>query len=159
MAKEGDRVAQIRQRVERLADSDTRTARVLSRFADYSRDELERFLRFPPEAFPMHGFQTKGDCRTAWYGTFPKKEWPAALQAMAERVAYVMRREKPDNGRPINLRVMAINIPARAAIPAASQDVLTFRRTKKGSLRRVMDVNPVAGALPPPEEEDEEGGE
>lgn len=128
-----DRVKDIRDRLTRIADQDTRVIAAIDRFADFSVEELGGFLKMPDESFPMHGFKSKREVRLALMGNMPKKDWPAAAQAAHERVGYVIRKEdKAPSGAQHGLIGIPVWLIGDAAPPA--DKMLVMRRNSRGEL-------------------------
>lgn len=128
MAKR-DRVAELRDRLGRIADQDTRLIVAVNKFADFSEEELKGFLAMPDEAFPMHGFAGKREVRLALMGNAPKKAWPAALQAAHERTGYFIRKEEQSRS-PATLNIVVI--PSISS--TTGQPMIIKRRDKRGQL-------------------------
>lgn len=154
-----DKIAEIRDRLAKIADADTRLVWAMRKFVNGGMGRAELELLLDPlvsEAdIQAKGFKNRAEVRIAWYSTMPRSAWPAAMQAAHERVDSIARREaKTDHSAGINVLMVSIPAPQGQLTPTA--DVVRFRRTKKGTLKRIIDVDPLA--LPAAEDEEGEEG-
>lgn len=133
MAKR-DRVAELRDRLGRIADQDTRLIVAVNRFADFSTQELEGFLAMPEAAFPMHGFKSKREVRLAIMGNLPKKQWPAALQAAHERTGYFIRKEEAQAERG------ELTVVVLPSIAAGDTPMVVKRRDARGQIVEIEEA-------------------
>lgn len=120
LAKKTDPVELLRARYEKLQEKDLSIVRTMDRFAELpsfveetARAELIELLATgSDEAIRQkYGFKDKKELRVALYGTLPKKDWPAAMQAAHERVLARQRKQTADKRQNV-LNVNVINIPA-----------------------------------------------
>jgi hypothetical protein len=119
VAKNGP-VEQLRERYNKLQRSDLNIAQLMDRFAELpsfvektAREELVALLvdGTDEQIHAKYGFKNKKELRIALYGTLPKKDWPASMQAAHERVLARTRKMDRDKTRNV-LNVNLINIPA-----------------------------------------------
>lgn len=127
-------VDKLRRRYEKLQTRDLDTVSALARFSDLdtkledpTQAKLQLLLMGPDEAVVAAGWKSKRELRLAYYGTLPKKDWPAAAQAAHERVGMRLRKQtKVANKYQFNLQMVSIPSPrrdpdARVVIVAAAE--------------------------------------
>lgn len=115
-----DPVELLRQRFEKLQNKDLDIVHTMDRFAELpsfveetARKELIEMLNngTDEEINAKYGFKNKRHLRVALYGTLPKKDWPASMQAAHERVLARTRKQSTDKRANV-LNVNIVNIPA-----------------------------------------------
>jgi hypothetical protein len=128
-ARPVDAVEELRAKYEKLQARDLGTVRAINRFADLpSRledpegEQIAAMLSLSDDELKIIGW-TRRELRLAYYGTRPKKDWPAAAQAAHERVGMRIRKQGAvKSASTFNLNV--INIPAQK--PAEPSRVITI---------------------------------
>jgi hypothetical protein len=118
-----DALDSLKARYDKLQQRDLNIVHNMDRFAELpsfveetARAELIALLAngTDQEVRDKYGFKNKRDLRIALYGTLPKKDWPAAMQAAHERAMARIRKqatEKKTNTFNLNI----ISMPAREA--------------------------------------------
>lgn len=113
---------------QKLQQKDLAVVRAMNRFADLptrfedpERAQLMLLLQLPEEELKKQGWNSKRELRMAAYGTLPRSQWPASMQAAHERVGMRLRKQSAQAKKNVfNLQV--INIPA--AQPADESKVV-----------------------------------
>lgn len=118
-----DAIDRLRERYDKLQKRDLDVVASMNRFAElpsfveeHARQELIRVLNEETDekAAKLYGFKSKRELRMALYGTLPKKDWPAAMQAAHERVLARQRKQSTNQARQVfNLNVVTIPAPQR----------------------------------------------
>jgi hypothetical protein len=112
------RMDKLRERYHRIEQRDIDIVAGMNRFAELPsiledrQAVIEALTAATDEPAKQLGFKTKRELRMALYGTLPKKDWPAAMQAAHERVGMRLRRQDSKQGRTVfNLNMVTIPAP------------------------------------------------
>jgi hypothetical protein len=126
---------EIERRFRRVEEKDLRITTAANRFAEVpsflekeKRDELVELLCNGSDLELQRKGWTRKDLRMAIYGTMPKKDWPAAMQASHERVGMRIRKAKPLR-QSLTFNLNQINIPAPR--PLGPEDRVVIRDMRK----------------------------
>lgn len=115
-----DALERLQQRYQKLQEKDLDVVKAMNRFAELpsfveetARAELIALLAEGSDLAiqQKYGFKDKRELRMALYGTLPKKDWPAAMQAAHERVLARQRKQSQQAPRNV-LNLNMITIPA-----------------------------------------------
>lgn len=114
-------IDKLRERYDKLQKRDLDVVASMNRFAELpsfveeaARKQLIDVLNVgtDEEIRTLYGFKGKRELRMALYGTLPKKDWPAAMQAAHERVLARQRKQNANQTRQVfNLNVVTIPAP------------------------------------------------
>lgn len=112
-----------------IVDGMNRFAEIPTPAEQLPRANLESLLAAGSDAqIKAAGWRNRQQLRAAFYGTLPRSQWPAAMQAAHERVGMRLRKqEKNANRQTFNLNV--INIPAPR--PAGEHEKVVIIETKR----------------------------
>ena len=121
LARPQEPVDILRARYDKLQKRDLSVVDGMNRFAELpsfveevARQELIAILNTGTDAEieAKYGFKNKKDLRVAMYGTLPKKDWPAAMQAAHERVLARQRKQSNTGAKTVfNLNMVSIPAP------------------------------------------------
>lgn len=134
--KKKDPVDWLARRYEKVQKRDLDIVDGMNRFADIPtpaeqlpRAAVESLLAYGSDAqIKEAGWKNRQELRAAFYGTLPRSQWPAAMQAAHERVG--MRLRKQDKGasrQTFNLNVITIPAPQR---PREDERVVIIEQKK-----------------------------
>lgn len=98
-----------------IVDGMNRFAEIPTRGEEAPRAALEALLVAGSDAqIKLAGWKNRQQLRAAFYGTLPRSQWPAAMQAAHERVGMRLRKQdKSANRQTFNLNVITIPAPQR----------------------------------------------
>ena len=173
-----DRVAEIKDRLAKIADLDTRMVvdvnRAVRRMAelglttkdvamflgavptdDYPEMEIDGIPSGGPQNQGFHGFESRAQASLAAFGGMSKKDWPAALQAGHERTNTLLKNQAPEaQGSTVEQIIMMPMVMVQEAIAAGP--VVNFRRLKSGKLKELGPSTQVIDVEVEQEESEEE---
>lgn len=127
----------LQKRYENVQKRDLDIVDGMNRFAEIPtvaeqapRAHLEMLLQYGTDAqLKAAGWKNRQELRAAFYGTLPRSQWPAAMQAAHERVGMRLRKQdKSANRQTFNLNV--ITIPAPQA-PRADERVVIIEQSRE----------------------------
>ncbi len=145
------RIQALVDRLTRIADQDTRIVvsmnAAIRRMAELgvTSEQVRVWLAEPSEGEVVmgdksfHGFESRQQAGYAALGGLAKKEWPAALQAVHERVTALIRNQEPeragsDEGQIVMMPIVILEQP----------EPKRFRRMRSGKIKEI-------GARPEPD--------
>lgn len=129
------RIDKLRERYQRIEARDMDIVAGMNRFADLpsmleDREQVYAALKHEnDDAAKALGFKNKRELRMALYGTLPKKDWPAAMQAAHERMGMRLRKQEEKKGRTVfNLNMISIPAPIQQS---ENDKVITIEPERK----------------------------
>jgi len=113
----------LKDRYEKAQEKDLTIVAAMNRFSEVPTEAeaeerkklIDLLVAGTPDELKAAGWRSRKELRMAIYGTMPKKEWPAAMQAAHERVGMRIRRQDKAPGRQVfNLNMISIPAPKPA---------------------------------------------
>jgi len=162
-----DRVASLQDRIRRILDQDTRLVVAINaairRMAELglSAEDVRALLKNNPSEGKViagdkewHGFASREQAGYAALAGLAKKEWPAGLQAVHERVTALIRSQEPERAGDGESAIVVMPV-----VVLEQPEVKRFKRLRSGKIKEIGAVEEddvieaTAVSLPPAEVE------
>jgi len=140
-----DRVQSLQERIRRILDQDTRlivainaAIRRMAELGMTAEGVRQLLIENPREGDVLvgdkefHGFASREQAGYAALAGLPKKEWPAGLQAVHERVTALIRSQEPerDGGDAAQIVMMPVLV-------VEQPEVKKFKRLRSGKIKEI----------------------
>lgn len=140
-----DRVQGLQDRIRRILDQDTRlivainaAVRRLAELGMTAEDVRVLLKNNPREGEVLvgdksfHGFASREQAGYAALAGLPKKEWPAGLQAVHERVTALIRSQEPERDGASEAAIVMMPV-----LVIEQPEVKKFKRLRSGKIKEI----------------------
>lgn len=140
-----DRVQALQDRIRRILDQDTRLIVAINaairRLAELgmSAEDVRALLKANPSEGQIvagdrsfHGFASREQAGYAALAGLPKKEWPAGLQAVHERVTALIRSQEPERAGDGEAQIVMMPV-----LVVEQAEPKRFKRLRSGKIKEI----------------------